>query len=191
MIAVLSLDGYSASSRKTKMHDLVFKWMHDLREMIGQERIEKLGLKSTIFRAKKRRIRRWIMDRCGRGNILICVGKSYGGANLLRSILPHPVMYPMLMKYDAVGLLTVDINFPIWRDLTPNLNHFHFNLPSAVDIGYNIYVKGKTPRQQCGAIIDGAINIPIKGYDHFTVVHSPLIPMKFELMLVELLKIRR
>jgi hypothetical protein len=179
MIAIITLDGYSASCRKVKMSDLVDEWLYDLRTEIKDYRLAKMSMKSTMIRSRKRKIREWIVNHSDIADMLICVGKSYGAKNLLDGILPHPKVQRALLNYNAVGLLTVDANFPIWSDWTPNLNDYHFNLPQLVDVAVNVYVQKSNKRKQCGAIVNGSENLSLRGYDHYSVIHAPQIQQEF------------
>lgn len=191
MIAIITLDGYSASCRKVKMQDLVDEWLHDLRVELKDYRLVKTGMKSTMIRSRKRKIRKWIINHSDIADVLICVGKSYGAKNLLDGILPHKDVQQALLNYNAVGMLTVDVNFPIWKDWTPNLNHYHFNLPKLIDVASNIYVKKTNKRKQCGAVVNGADNMWLRGYDHYSVIHAPQIQNEFYHVLRKTLKLNQ
>lgn len=190
MIVCISLDGYSSSLRRVSMSDLVTKWIDDSCDIIGREKIIHLSTRSTILSRKKQRIIKWVVDNCTPQSILLCVGKSFGAVNLLRDILPLREVWSTLMLYDAVGLITVDPNFPKWNDWTPNLNDYRFKLPPAVDACVNVFVESKNPRKQCGAVVSCAKNIPLRGYDHYSVIHAPIIQAEFSMMIGDLKEIR-
>jgi hypothetical protein len=190
MFAVLVLDGYSSSFRKVKISDLVQSWLHDYREELKGERLVTRMSRSTIWRSRKSDCE-WIRKHSDIADILICVGKSYGATNLLADILPNRKVQESLLYYDAVGLLTIDPNFPILKDWTPNLNQYQFKMPNYIDCATNIYVQSNKKRQQCGALVEHAENIPVRGYNHYSIIHCPDIPNQFLKMIVTLKQCRQ
>jgi hypothetical protein len=191
MIIVVALDGYSASLRDVVLHDLVFDWLHEYRAMFGQELIVKLGTRSTVLSKKKRKIGNFIINNSAENNVLILTGKSYGATILLRDILPKHSVWKSLLNYGAVGMITVDPNFPYWFDWKPNLNNYKFNLPLGIDLAFNVYVESNDSKKQCGAIVNGSVNQPVRGYSHKTVIFSPKVESDFINVTNELMKIRR
>jgi len=190
MFAVLVLDGYSSSFRKVKISDLVQSWLHDYREELKGERLVTRMSRSTIWKSRKSDCE-WIRKHSDIADILLCVGKSYGATNLLTDILNNPKVSDSLLFYDTVGLLTIDPNFPILKDWTPNLNQYQFKLPEYVDYAVNVYVQSNKKRQQCGALVEHAINIPKRGYNHYSIIHSSEIPNQFLKMIVTLKQYRQ
>lgn len=171
-LTVVVLNGWSSKCReeKTRTHRLVKREL----DRAGAD-YELLGLRASFLYARARRVRRFILDHSGSGRVLVCVGKSLGGRNVVKRVLNHPGD----LRHDKIYLLTIDPNWPETWDLTPNLNRSALRLQRPVTMAWNVYYVTPEPRTQAGARLIAppgvpCVNEPVTDTDHIKIVGHPI-----------------
>lgn len=81
------------------------------------------------------------------------------------------------LRYSEVAIVTVDPNWALMTDWTPNLNDVNLYVTYPVDYAANVYVIG-SKRQQCGAKLKakgGAKNYPVLSSNHYNIIEHPFV----------------
>lgn len=171
MIVAVVLNGWSSSSRKSKTRTNAL-----VEELLIESEVpfELLGLKSSFFKSRSRRIREHIEALQHPERSLLCVGKSLGARNMVQLVLNK--LGPL--SYRRILLGTLDPNWPESWDLTPNLNGRLLHLTCKVDRASSVYHLSTKPRKQAGALLAGPAgvrvdNFPVTDCDHYSIVRHP------------------
>jgi len=171
MIIAACLNGWASFSAPTRTATIV-------RELLAQEGrpCEFIGLKSRFFWGRSTQIAKFVQRFENRHDDLLLVGKSLGAKHIVERVLN---LAPGL-RYRSIHLITIDPNWPTWRDWTPNLNGQVLHVTEPVDGATNLYVLAENKRQQAGALLGCLPGVPCKnvivvGADHYSVVESPLV----------------
>lgn len=172
-LVLVVLEGYSRSTSPVDLSDLVMA-------EVGDHPCSALIAKAWLGRHQVRRVARYLQCHQGPGQVYVLVGKSLGARNLFLAL---DATGPLVAR--AVSVLTIDLNYPLFFDWnwTPNLNSVTVPLPWLATRAINIYSDEPRPRKQAGALVDGAENIPVLGYDHQSIVGAPIVRSALRAML--------
>lgn len=177
-IAVGVMNGYSSSSTATRTSEVVKKML-----TVRGRPFTLWTARSHFAWSAARRMVRWVESerRSNPDAPLVLVGKSLGAVHIIERVLPQVA----LTGDDAapVYLLTIDPNYPTWKDWAPNLNQVTLRIPCRVARATNVYVLSHQTGRQCGARVEGdprdlVENIPVSdrlGYDHYSIVKSGIV----------------
>lgn len=186
-LTVIVANGWSASSRKlgSRTKALV---EHQLK-VLGLQ-YDMLGMRSSFLLRRSRQFRRFIRDHQGSGRSLVCVGKSFGGKQIVEEVL-NPINERL--DYCGIYLITIDPNWPACWDLTPNLNRHTLRLTKPITAAVNVYFATKEPRKQAGAMLvtpkgTPVKNIPLADCDHYSIVQNPMTEIVIRKTLLEATK---
>ena len=169
-LVVAVVNGWSASSRRRQTRTCA----------LVERQIQKLDLncqaflamKGSFLRSRSRTLRSFIRDNQRSGRTLVLVGKSYGAKVLVEKVLNQ---IAEKLDYFEIYLVTVDPCWPIWADLSPNLNGRTLRLTKPISRAVNVYFATKRPRKQAGALLVGPkgvslMNVPLTDCDHYSIV---------------------
>jgi len=195
MLIIPILDGYSASITDTNMYDVVTQILLDYGKDTKHEVCYE---RSKIFDRKgNEKILRFIFEHESEDNTLLCVAKSLGAKRMINNVLNRLALRKNSLNYKRVYCFTIDPNWPLWYDLTPNLNNRKLTIKYPVDNFINVYVHGKR-HQQCGAKVlskyipkNQALivhNVPVYKYDHYSIVGSPNVRERLGVMIRKVVK---
>ena len=157
------MDGFSSSIRDLRTHDII---LHEIKGC----KYKLIWRRGNAFRFGTRAIRKFIVKNQSKDNILLLVGKSLGGKEIINNVLNK---LPTL-NYSTINLLTLDPCWPLLTDWTPNLNDYELEVTYPINKGINLQVIG-TPNQQCGAKVVGPNikNVEIFNSDHYSIIVNP------------------
>lgn len=179
MIVLCVLEGYSRSISPVDVSDMVEA------ELCGAD-YTPLIAKSWFGRHQVRRFVKFARQYEHPNNVLFLVGKSLGGRNIVRvfnRLIPH--------RYKGIVIFTIDINYPTFRDWTPNLNQTAVCLWHEPRRAINVYSLEPNKRRQAGAYLShdylpfrdsgfDIANCGVEGYNHQTIVGSPAVKRKLK-----------
>lgn len=149
MIVLAVLEGYSRSTSPVDLSDMV--------EALLKGQVYKRLIKKALFGDHQvKRFVKYVHENESKDNVLLLVGKSLGGRNIIRVFNQVDVE-----AYKSVVLFTIDVNWPTWKDIAPNLNNYVVPLFNTPDMAVNVYLKAQKKRQQAGCRVSGAMNIQI------------------------------
>jgi len=149
MIILAVLEGYSRSTSPVDLSDMT-------EALLKGEVYKRLIKKAWLGKHQVRRFVGFVQENESEENVLLLVGKSLGGRNIIRVFNLIDVN-----AYKAVVLFTIDVNWPTWRDLSPNLNKISVAMNDDADMAVNVYLRTPNKRLQAGCRVDRAFNIPI------------------------------
>lgn len=163
MIVIEILEGYSRSVSPVDFSDLVML-------NFTQHKTEPLIKKAWFGNHQVRRFTKFAQKNQGYGNVLFLAGKSLGGRNIIRVynrlMKYHHLTVEQSLQYKAVVLFTVDVNYPTFKDWTPNLNHVWLILNQTPTRGANVYLREANKRKQAGARVSDVENLAVVGETH-------------------------
>lgn len=177
---ILIMDGYSKSLSTPTLEFLVKDTLIDMCVI----KTTNFFVDKAWFRVSQRRkIREFIINNQDENSQLLLFGKSLGAYNIVQAINGLYSYFeskdkPITYKY--IHLVTVDINWPLFFDWRPNLNNTVLKIRN--DIFYkrfnasNVFNESSDKKKQVGSWlgVDGhaVLNIPVVGYDHYSIIQS-------------------
>lgn len=174
-LVVAIINGYSASLREEneKSSGVVQKCL-DIEEVNSYVMVDR---KATILRLETRHVRNFIKAHQGLNSSLLCVGKSLGARRIINNVLNK---IDVRKGYERIGVVTIDPNWPVFRDPNPNLNKKALYINHMVDYCRNVYLCSSDPRSQAGARVYTQYtcdrrNIAVNrsGVDHSSITETP------------------
>jgi hypothetical protein len=181
MLVTVCLDGYSTSIRPGIREVLTNTLSRS--DIVNSPIFSK---KSSMFKLRSRKTRKFILEHNKSSNNLLLVGKSLGAKHLVERVINK---LPPL-KYRKIGLFLVDPNWPTLWDWTPNLNGRVLTVKTRVDYAINVYYLGKK-REQAGARLClnsdlPANNVALLDTDHQSIVNHFITRRKLYKMVLNL-----
>lgn len=187
-LVVVALDGYSASSRKITLKDVIGKQFRRicLNNKINYDKLIFRYEKSRFSSSKKRKVIKFLKNYNNQDTILLLIGKSYGAKSL------EKIVNSFKMKFYKTYMVTIDPCWPKFFDWTPNCNDDSLFIKSGnVSEIFNIYLLMDSDKQ-CGSPVyslykDTRVTnykIPVKysiknsksaKYNHYNIIESNIV----------------
>lgn len=182
-IKIAHMGGWGSSSTK-RQNRLLTVIEEEMKPFDGAELI--FSKRAMFQRHRAKRCLRKVSFYNEPENTLITCGKSLGAWNMVRYVINR--MHEL--NYRKIFFLSVDPNYPLLWDWTPNLNHITLRLEKYLTKAVNLYVATVDPRQQAGALLTGPChshikNIPLTHADHQSVATRPEVRQQLRLMFEE------
>lgn len=186
-IVVITLDGYSASTRKVKLKDIVNESISKINKkytITDQYHLYVRYESARLARSKKRKTIKYLQKYNNDDHILFLIGKSYGGK------VTERILNSVKLNYHKTFVLTIDPCWPKFFDWSPNCNEDNLFIKNMnVDEIYNIYLVADR-RKQCGCPVYSmykktrVLNKALPGYKHENITHNNIIDNVFVRYLV-------